>query len=296
MLCTRKNGKNSVTPLGLKGQVSKMFQQSGPKTTIQSAITICELVYHSIVRTVRKTHGNAVMSIVLNMLQAVIFVLAFYVMFSLLGLKGAAIRGDFLLYIMSGIFLFMTHTKTMGAVVGAEGPASPMMKHAPMNTAIAILAAAFGTLYIQALSLLMILFVYHVGFTPIEIDQPIGALGMLLLGWFTGLGVGLVFLSLKPWYPNLVGVLNTVYARVNMIASGKMFVANTLPGFMLAMFDWNPLFHIIDQARGFVFINYTPRNTSFEYPLYVGLVLLMVGLMAEFYTRRQASLSWGAKR
>lgn len=42
-----------------------------------------------------------------------------------------------------------------------------------------------------------------------------------------------------------------------MIASGKMFVANTLPNFMLAMFDWNPLLYTIDQARGFAFINYT---------------------------------------
>jgi ABC-type polysaccharide/polyol phosphate export permease len=51
-----------------------------------------------------------------------------------------------------------------------------------------------------------------------------------------------------------------------MIASGKMFVANTLPPAMLAMFDWNPLFHIIDQCRGFVFNNYFPRNSNWEYP------------------------------
>ncbi|GAA6209769.1 ABC transporter permease [Cognatishimia sp. WU-CL00825] len=273
-----------------------MFQQTGPKTALQSAIAISELVYHSIVRKVRKTHGNAVMSILLNMMQAAIFVLAFFLMFSILGLKGAAIRGDFLLYIMSGIFLFMTHTKTMGAVVGAEGPSSPMMKHAPMNTAIAIMAAALGTLYIQMLSLLGILFVYHVAVQPVVIDDPIGALGMLMLAWFTGAGVGLVFLAIKPWYPTFVSIANTIYARVNMIASGKMFVANTLPSFMLAMFDWNPLFHTIDQARGYAFINYAPRNSSAEYPLYVGLVLLMLGLMGEFYTRRQASLSWASKR
>ncbi|MDC0737681.1 ABC transporter permease [Cognatishimia sp. SS12] len=273
-----------------------MFEQTGPKTTLQSALTISELVYHSIVRKVRKTHNNAVLSILLNMLQVVIFVLAFFLMFSVLGLKGAAIRGDFLLYMMTGIFMFMTHTKTMGAVVGAEGPSSPMMKHAPMNTAIAILAAALGTLYIQALSMVMILFVYHVGFTPIVIEQPIHALGMMMLSWFTGFGIGLVLLAIKPWYPTFVSIANTVYARVNMIASGKMFVANTLPSFMLAMFDWNPLFHTIDQARGYTFINYVPRNTSTTYPLVVGLILLMIGLMGEFYTRRQASLSWGSKR
>ena len=273
-----------------------MFEQSGPRTTLQSAITIAELVYHSIVRMVRKTHGNAVMSILLNMMQAAIFVLAFFFMFSLLGLKGAAIRGDFLLYIMSGIFLFMTHTKTMGAVVGSEGPSSPMMKHAPMNTAIAILAAALGTLYIQMLSLLGILFIYHVAFTPVVIEDPMGALAMLMLAWFTGMGVGLIFLAIKPWFPTFVSVLNTVYARANMIASGKMFLANSLPTSLWMFFSWHPLFHVIDQARGFVFLNYTPHTTSITYPLVLSAVLITVGLLGEYYTRKHASLSWSARR
>jgi ABC-type polysaccharide/polyol phosphate export permease len=61
-------------------------------------------------------------------------------------------RGDFLLYVMSGVFLFMTHVKAVGAVAGAEGPTSPMMKHAPMNTIVSIAAAALSALYIQVLS------------------------------------------------------------------------------------------------------------------------------------------------
>ncbi|MBB3994079.1 hypothetical protein GGR95_001720 [Sulfitobacter undariae] len=32
------------------------------------------------------------------------------------------------------------------------------------------------------------------------------------------------------------------------------------------------------------------------YALWVGLVLVMVGLMGEFYTRRHASISWSARR
>ncbi|AXI44669.1 ABC transporter permease [Sulfitobacter sp. SK012] len=274
-----------------------MFQSTQkPRTSFGIAMTMCELIYHSIVRSVRKTHNNAFMAIAMNMLQAVIFVLAFYFMFSILGLRGSAIRGDFLIYIMSGIFLYMTHTKTLGAVVGSEGPASAMMQHAPMNTIIAITSTALGALYIQVLSLAMILFVYHVAFTPIHIEQPIAAFGMLLLAWFTGLALGLVLLGIKPWFPTFVSIFSTIYQRANMIASGKMFVANTLPGFMLAMFDWNPLFHSIDQARGYAFINYNPRYSDPMYPLWVGLVLLMVGLMGEFYTRRHASISWSARR
>ena len=62
------------------------------------------------------------------------------------------------------------------------------------------------------------------------------------------------------------------------------------------MFDWNPLFHAIDQSRGYVFINYNPRYSSWEYPLTIGIILLMVGLMGEFYTRKNASISWSARR
>ena len=273
-----------------------MFQHSAPRSGLAVTFSLFELIFHSIVRSVRKTHNNAFLAIFMNMLQTIIFVMAFYVMFSILGLRGAAIRGDFLLYIMSGIFLFMTHTKTLGAVVGSEGPASPIMQHAPMNTIVAIAAASLSALYIQILSLFAILFIYHVAFTPVHIEEPAGAFAMLMLAWFTGLALGLVLLSIKPWFPTAVSVFSTIYQRANMIASGKMFVANSLPSFMLAMFDWNPLFHCIDQSRGYVFINYNPRYSNWEYALWVGIILVMVGLMGEFYTRKHASLSWSARR
>ena len=272
-----------------------MFQtRRQSRTMLGSALTIAELTYHGVVRSVRKTHGNAVMSILMNMLQVAIFILAFYVMFVLLGLRSAAIRGDFLLYMMSGIFLYMTHIKTLSAVAGSEGPASAMMQHAPMNTIVAILSAAFGALYIQVLSLFVILFIYYT-IVPFEVYKPMGALGMLLIAWFTGVGLGTIMLALKPWFPTASGVITTVYQRANMIASGKMFLVNTLPGYMRDLFDWNPLFHIIDQSRGYVFINYDPRYTTVAYPLIMGIIFLVIGLLGEFYTRRFASASWGAR-
>lgn len=272
-----------------------MFQVRKRETRLSKVITISELIYHNIVRTIRKTHGNALMSIVMNLMQMIIFVLAFYFMFSVLGLRGAVLRGDFMVYIMTGIFLFMTHIKTVGAVSGSEGPASPMMKHAPMNTSIAIAAAALSQLYIQMLSLFVIMFAYHVLVTPFEIQDVAGVMFMIVLAWFTAVAIGLVFLAIKPWSPGTSSILSTIYQRANMIASGKMFVANTLTPKMLNMFDWNPLFHCIDQSRGFAFVNYTPRNSSIEYPLIVGLIFLIIGLMGEFYTRRHASASWSAR-
>lgn len=273
-----------------------MFQATTTKTTAMGGFRLLLLIYHATVRDVRKAHGNAVVGLLMNIVQAMVFVAAFYAMFEILGIRGTALRGDFLLYLMTGIFLFLTFNKTMAAVIRSEGPASPMMQHAPMNTVVAIGAAALGTLYIQMLSMTAILVMYHAGFAPITVHDPAGTLAMLLLSWFSGLSVGMVFLALRPWMPGFVTIASTVFQRVNMLASGKMFVANMLPGYMLAMFDWNPLFHCIDQARGFAFINYNPHFTSIGYPLYLSLALIMIGLMGEFYTRRFASRSWYARR
>ncbi|MEM1363881.1 MAG: ABC transporter permease [Pseudomonadota bacterium] len=264
------------------------------RSKIGSAVQILELIYHSTVRSVRKSHGNAIIGLFVSILQTLILVLVFYFMFTILGLRGMTIRGDFLLYILTGIFLFLTHNKAVTSVTSAEGPASPMMLHAPMNTAISITSSALASLYIQILALAVILFVYHVGFNRITFYEPAAANGMVLLAWYTGVGVGLLFLALKPWMPGFVSVAQQIYTRANMVASGKMFVANTLPSSMVALFDWNPLFHCIDQARGYTFINYNPHFSSTTYPLVLGLVLMMIGLMGEFYTRKHVSVSWGA--
>jgi len=273
-----------------------MFRQRKRNSKLGSALTILELIFHSIVRDIRKSHNNAFMAMGINMLQNMLFVAAFYVMFTVLGLRGNSVRGDFMLYIMSGVFLFMSHIKAVGAVAKSEGASSPIMQHAPMNTIVAIAAAALGSLYMQVLTMFVILFLYDVAITPIYIDDPVGAFSMVILAWFTGCAVGLIFLVLKPWFPTGVMIMSTVYQRANMIASGKMFLANTLPGFMLKMFDWNPLFHAIDQSRGYVFINYNPHYSSWQYAFWVGVVLVMVGMMGEFFTRKHVSLSWSARR
>jgi len=280
---------------GYRQNWRQMFQAQTPRSKLGYAINLAELIFNATVRHIRKSHGNAFIGLMMNISQAMLFVAVFYLMFSILGLRGAALRGDFLLYVMSGIFLFMTHTKAMGSVVGAEGPTAPMMQHAPMNTVVSITSAALSSLYIQLLSAFVILLIYYTVVGGFTIAKPVGAMAMFLLAWFSGVAIGMILLAAKPWAPGLVSLASIVYARANMIASGKMFVANTLTPQMLAMFSWNPLFHAIDQERGYVFVNYTPHNSSYQYVLYVSLVLIMIGLMGEFHTRKHASQSWGAR-
>ncbi|MBN8631924.1 MAG: ABC transporter permease [Rhodobacterales bacterium] len=255
-----------------------------------------ELIYHAAIRNLRKSHNNAMLGLVMSIVQSLLMLLIMFFMMQLFGMRKIAVRGDFMLYVMSGVFMFMTHIKAIGAVSGADGPTSAMMMHAPMNPIISIMGAALGSLYQQTLAAGAILFVYHAAWAPITIDEPIGMLGMFLLSWFSGVGIGMVFLSAKPWQPELIGILVMIYQRANMIASGKMVLANNLAPKRRDWFDWNPLFHTIDQARGFIFLNYTPRYTSYEYAIKYALVCILIGLMAEFFTRQHASASWNKRR
>jgi len=267
------------------------------RSGISDTLAFLEQVYFGTVRGMRKSSGrNAVLGLIGSMMQTVVFITAFYFMFQLLGVRSSPIKGDYMLYIISGIAMFMTHNTAVQAVAGAEGPTSSMMQHAPMNTMIAVCSAALQSLYKQTITIGTILLIYHLAINPVDIFNPIGLAGVFLLSWFTGVAIGMVFLALTPWHPPLVNMLLMFYRRVNMLASGKMFVANTLPSFMLVIFDWNPLFHCVDQARGVMFINYSPMHSNLFYPLKVALVAVVLGLMGEFFTRKRASMSWGATR
>lgn len=296
MLSAENGYKTGADRAQTKTGQTQMFEAQRPPSLGRAALTITDLIYHNTVRTVRKTHRDALFAILTNILQTLIMVAAFVALFDILGMRGAALRGDFLLYVMSGIFVFMVHVKALMAVATAEGPASPMMQHLPMNTTVSIWSAAFSALYIQVISLGVILVGYHILWTPIEVHQPIGALAMMLLAWFFGVAVGSIFLAIKPWLPGPTSIAQQIYTRVNMFASGKMFVANMMPATMIAMFAWNPLFHIIDQGRGFVFINYNPMKSSLTYPIVVSVILLVIGLIGESFTRKRVSLSWSAAR
>ena len=272
-----------------------MPSQRPYRSDLIAAFSMLELIYHGAVRSIRKTHGNAILGLLINIAQTLMLVFVIYFVFLFLGSLNGGIRGDPMLYVMTGIFLYMVHVKSVNAVVQAEGPTSPMMNHAPMNTNVAIGSAALGELYIQIISMVAVLFLYNAIWHPIEVMDPLGALLMMLLAWLSGVSIGLLFLAIKALSPATAGIGSQLYSRINVFASGKMFVANTLPGMLLPYFTWNPLFHIIDQARGFSFLNYTPNNTNVAFPLIATLVALLLGFILESVIRKRASISWTAR-
>ena len=265
------------------------------RSLFAAASAFMELLFHSIVRDIRKSSGNAVLGLGLVLMQSLMMLGIFYLMFTVMGLRSAAIRGDFVIFLLTGIFLFMAHNKAVKSAMSAVAPVGGMTLHAPISTPLNILAAIFSGLYLQIFGFALILLVVHIMRGGLEFYNPVGLIFPFIMAWASGVAIGLMFGVLAPFAPKFIPMVSMLYRRANMITSGKMLPANYMTAGMIQWFDWNPLFHSIDQSRGAAFVNYVPRYTNMEYPVYLSLTLLMVAVMVEYWLRRNMSQSWGKR-
>ena len=89
-----------------------MIESRRNRNLLQAFLSLSGLIYHSTVREVRKSSGsNAILGLINEIAASLLMVGMFWVMYTFLGLKGVTIRGDFLMFLMTGIFLFLTHTR-----------------------------------------------------------------------------------------------------------------------------------------------------------------------------------------
>ncbi len=263
------------------------------RTVFGAAVAFIELLYHSIVRDIRKQSGGAALGLGVVIAQNLVMLAVFALLYTVLGVRSLAIRGDFVVFMLTGIFLFLTHNRAIKSVMNSSSPVDAMNLHPSMNTLLAIATSALSGLYMQLLTIGLILFVVSIFRGGLEFYNPAGLLFPYFMAWASGVGVGMLFLVASPFAPKVVPIISQLYRRANMITSGKMLPANYMSAGMVKWFAWNPLFHAIDQERGAAFVNYFPHRSNMEYPVIFTLVAIMFGLMVEAWLRKNMSASWG---
>ncbi|MEY8801968.1 ABC transporter permease [Leisingera sp. XS_AS12] len=252
------------------------------------AVSAAGRLHNATAAEVARGHDHLLLSIAANVAQTLILVGVFYLFSILTGFGTAMVRGDLLIYLITGVCMFNLHIRAMGAVlsggrIGAQNDAAHP----------GLAASALACLYVQAYSIAIVAGAYHVFIKSFSIDDAAGLAIAFILCWLSGVGAGLIFLSAKGVFPRLSALAAQAYSRFNMIGSGQMFVANMLPAHVLVYFKWNPLFHLIDQARGFAFLNYSPWFSNMWYPAAATGVLLVVGLLARNSSAGQGAASAG---
>lgn len=249
-----------------------------------------ELIFHSVVREVRTQSGSATFGVFKEVANMAIFVGMFYMLYSFLG-RSVAIRGDFMMFLLTGVLLMIVHMKAIGSVRSASTATSAIMQHAPMTVILSILAKSLAGLYLQALAAIIVIMVLWIFGMDLTVRNPSGLVLPIFFSWASGIVVGLVFMLLTPLAPGFMQNFTQLYMRAQMFTSGKFIPAGYLPSSMVGYFSWNPLFHCIDQARLATFVNYNKEVSSMSYAIWFTLVFLLLGLMGEFWSRKNLSKS-----
>jgi len=263
------------------------MRQKAPRQSFPIALQgFLSLVYAMTVRDLRIVQRNAALGIILAIATPLATTLIFYVLMEVMQMRSAPVRGDDLTFLLTGFMVFFFHIKTAGAVSGAVMPS--MMPHQRATPFLFICVKACSAGYNNALAFIVILALNYLLRGVWEMQDPLWVIATVAVAWVYGIGIGMVFLALQRYFA-WTQVLKLAYMRIMFFTSGKFFLGNNAP--FREFYDWNPLFHIIDQTRTGVFVNYTAHTTSLGYPLIFCFIALVVGFLGENYVRRHYSVS-----
>jgi len=267
-----------------------MAYTSREKSMFMGVLIFFELIFHSVVREVRTQSGSAIFGIFKEVANMGMFMLMFFLIYTFMG-RSFAIRGDFMMFLLTGVGLMVIHMRAIGSVRSASNATSAIMQHAPMTVILSIISNAFAGLYLQCVAAIIIFLVLWVFGMDTSVQDPKGLLLPVFFAWASGISVGLVFMMISPLAPAAMKTFTQLYMRAQMITSGKFIPAGYLPASLIGYFDWNPLFHCIDQARLTTFVNYNKEVSSMSYAIWFTLFFLLLGLMGEFWSRKNLSKS-----
>lgn len=216
--------------------------------------------------------------------------IGFLTTYEVFGLFRPPLRGDIVLFLLTGIYLFQLAARTRSATALTQGGA--LLHHQPVQPVLLVWSGAIASLYIVLISMGIVFGGAALLRGGLSVEDPAGLALPLLLAWGWGIGCGMVLSGIAR-YAGGGAIIGLLWQRAMFLTSGIFYLAASVPGWMRPWFDWNPLFHIIDQMRAAAFVNYAGADTSLAYAAKVVAALLLVGHALERRVRADFSISGG---
>lgn len=249
------------------------------------------LLFALTVRALREAAGGAAVGFLRGALAALAFCLVFYFVITFFGLGFVTVRGDLMVFILIGAGFFFLMQYTVMATIKAMRAGWRMAPHPHLSPILFVYAESLAVLYNWTLAIVAIFVGNAFVVGRMEFETPLLIFPLFALAWLTGIGIGLVFGFLLGWF-SWAAMLKRVFFKIMFFTSGKFTNANFIPPDMLPFFQWNPLFHLIDQMRDAAFVNYTAQKTNLIYPTLCCLALLGIGhLLYDYSIRRRNVMS-----
>lgn len=103
---------------------------------------------------------------------------------------------------------------------------------------------------------------------------------------FLGFGVGtinaVIYVHINAWQH-----VEKVISRPLFFLSAVFYIPSNLPPQAITVIKWNPVLHLVEWVRTGYYPNYYSEILNVFYPLAIALVLTLIGLTAERFTRKK---------
>lgn len=207
------------------------------------------------------------------------------IMFSFIGrnsLSGVPVA----LFMVSGLMPFKFFSKLMTQLAGSVKANKSLFTYRqvsiidPLITRLIIEVVTYIIVFCIILSVMA-----WIGF-DVEMQNFLAFLmiNILLIG--LGLGMGILLCVASAYWEDTGKVVGMMMMPM-FLMSGIFFTATMIPQKYLYLFDWNPIFHIIELIRQAMFVSYTSPVGDWQYVAFCALVANAVGLMLYQISRQR---------
>lgn len=207
------------------------------------------------------------------------------VMFSLIGrssLAGVPVA----LFMISGIMPFKFFSKLLPQLAGSVQGNKALFTYRQVS----ILDPLITRLIIEVVTYVVVFCIIlgvmaWIGIN-VEMQDFLSFLMINILLISLALGLGLLLCVASAYWEDTAKIVAVIMMPMFMI-SGIFFTATMIPQKYLYLFDWNPIFHVIELIREAMFVSYTSPVGDWQFVAFCALVANAAGLMSYRVSRQR---------
>ncbi|KRC11410.1 hypothetical protein ASE23_23430 [Rhizobium sp. Root73] len=242
------------------------------------------------IREVRLRNKKHAFSQLFDLMEAVVFIVAHFIIFKFLG-RHLLIGDSLLLFITTGIFpILFFRTISIRAASAMESAKSvtviPLVEALDFAISRALVEfISYGLIFIAFFAMISVLELsrYAIPFNVVAIVQ----FTILILLFSFGLGlVNSYLIYMFPLWKFIWGGIS----RTQIFMSGVFFIPEYMPPVIKNILSYNPLLHFVALFRTGFYSTYPTHMLSMNYILQWTFGVLIIGLSAERMLRNQRAL------
>ncbi len=191
---------------------------------------------------------------------------------------------EYPVFLVYGFLPFLLFKAICLQIIDATNASQGLLSYRQVMLMDIFIARAIGHFVIYAVVFSVVLTgLGMLGFSVFPL-RPIELAGVIVMTFLMAFGLGLLFAAVSSLVPDARTAIKILFMPL-YFASGILFPVTRFPDEWVQKLAYNPVLHLVELSRVAAVEGYRPMPyTSIEYPLALGLVTTLIGLM--LYRRR----------